>query len=261
MRYCRIVTVPWDIATQGMKRKHLVVDRHSGHDWRTFLARRLLSQFDRLPHGDSTSMAEHELGMEASAYWFLGRVARIYDRVLSIWRIPPSLCHVQHARLSPFDTGGVASGKYHLLASTDHDSKSFVQDHSYSIGTVDQFHFWVAEAFDDPKEYISGRVLPSAVSHPGSDCSNCILVPTVRSAEDWSWELRVPVADLPNKDFEPQRIFWTLGEFDEFHAYVLTEFNSRAQEHLLKFIERQEPFSSVDEARISAINFLAGVWQ
>jgi len=121
------------------------------------------------------------------------------------------------------------------------EKREFVEVRSTPAQAVPlDFDNWLGVHYSDPEDYVEG-VVPSVADALSPAVSFDSLVNDSRA---WTWEVRIPAAEVRGSGTQPMRVIWTQSDYEEFESWV-TEGKSN-----LSPIERDRLMQNVEESMV-----------
>ncbi|MEV8267635.1 hypothetical protein [Microbacterium sp. NPDC076911] len=166
------------------------------------LWRRLTGQFEQLKSGYVTGSSEAVLGIGRNCYYYVGYTDPAFnvDIVVFSNHRPDGDAHT---RVSPFDTGGIATNKASFASPmTKNDRIALVVKNSFAVGRYQaSLETWLSSGFTSPNGYTHKEV-PHTAFDPAIDIS------ASKDERDWRWEGRVAAIDFVDVPLEPVAVFF-----------------------------------------------------
>lgn len=227
---------------QGVRPKAVTAN----DQWMPELYLRATGQLARLKSSRTTSGAEHLFDIPASTYYYVGRPHPHFGELITHTRLVAS-AGSPRARVSPFDTGGLATNQIALEA--DATPAEILRRYSFRPRWFAwRFWRWIGSAFDDASAYVRGQ-RPRRRAVPEFDLDAC-------ADQAWTWEYRIPKDEIVPAVLTPWRLYISEGKLDGYMAWLQREMPLEGQamaEHLSWIGDRVREVPSPVESMISSL--------
>lgn len=180
------------------------------------LAKRLSGSVLEIQTSAGTKFSEKALGFAESVYFYVNAADPAYGDSVVLFR-PTKKSVGTYARVSPFDTGGVAQGHVAFVAPFSLDGlRHLVNGQSFELR--DYVAFWAQWAIDAYRRlnmYVEGS-RPRFHSVPEVDLNKC-------TSQGWLWEVRLMKARYTEYSVKPMKLFVAKGDRRRFSHWLKTQ--------------------------------------
>ena len=201
-----------------------------GKDWRPVVLRRITGLYGEIELGKTTERSEGDLDIEAHAYFAVGTSSPSYGRNILVFTFH-DLEDASDLTLTPFDSGGLASGQIAGSELLDGDERtSLLAKYTFpSDAFVGPMAEWIATAFSSVALYVAG--LP-----PTELLVDEFRLEKGQDSRAWIWEGQLAARSYTQHPFGLRHIF----------------FQTEDKQALLDYLDDQ-PKGTVDKALYSLI--------
>jgi len=207
--------------------------RDASDPWQHLLHARITGRFLDLSDSAKTSHAEEVLGMSPNVYFYVNAPHPHFGQQVAVFRLE-DVSDPRYVRVSPFDSGGLATGKIPLRKSlAPHELIELFQTHSYELRDYwVEFLTWARAAYRRLANYVESR-------EPSFHVVEEVDLPGCTSSQAWLWEARMhKMRNLP-VTLRPTRVFIGLGDRRRYLEWAATSgrFGSdQARRHTKHFL-------------------------